>query len=405
MSVIQNNRRVNIAEVLNEFSQSAILYNTLDLSFDEGYLLGYRYSGILTQVKIDSDFSTNLIFSVITAKGRRFEVASISSLNAQQSLEGIEALKLVIGYGSRLIVESTRPIPPGRAVAVFGAIDELGFPAITGIDSGLIWGNIVGNPEDQADLRILLEAKQDAIEFEEFAADTDESISSIDENIEAIEASITNTQDSITQLGQSLTNQIQSGLSNLSNALQPQIDELEAVDLLFQSRSNEILGIWSETEPQNRVDGLKWREIPHNAPLLPWVWIWSSAANRWLSDQAWVSFPASGRLQGNDSSSSFSANLPPYFNVWVESAYLRYTKNASPYTFRVQRILNHTNATGTDLLNLALPSGAQNTPANLSISVNQELGNIVGLDWRMTVAPGQPSESRFSLNLVMRVFR
>lgn len=266
MAVIQNNRRVNFASTLNQFSRTGTLYNTLDLSLDEGYLQGYRYSGVLRQIKIRANFFSTLKLSIITGRGRIFDIGEFSSTEPEEFLEGLAESELIVGYGSRLIIEALRDIPPNRSISVFGAIEELGFPSLAGDGTGVSWGLILGNIQNQQDLISLLNTKLNESEL-----------------AEALEDFVS--QDDIPGIIQPLATKAElEAIELLPGPKGDKGDKGDRGDVGPQGLAGGIAEFhyYGSALPSSPADGQTWRETTIAGRFVG-DWVWVTALSRWVS--------------------------------------------------------------------------------------------------------------------------
>jgi hypothetical protein len=155
----------NIEGYLFGTSTEVVLYNTLELQ-GFGHLYGYRYSARITQLRAIG-YQAAIEWWIQLRSGRRITIAETQPWNQAETLEGLIAADLIIGYGSKFGASIREPLPEGRYLDLIGVAEEQGWPGFSGQDSPSSWGAIYGDISDQGDLMGALNAKASRVYVDE----------------------------------------------------------------------------------------------------------------------------------------------------------------------------------------------------------------------------------------------
>lgn len=186
--VVDSRLTSNIEGYLFGTATSVELYNTLELQ-GFGHILGYRYSARITQLRVIGA-SAAIEWWVQLRSGRRITIAETQQWNQAETLEGLVAAELIIGYGSKFGASIREPLPEGRSIDIVGVAEEQGWPGYSGQDSPSSWGAIFGEISDQADLMGALGTKASKVELAEYQAGRVSAVEAIDAEINRIDSLI-----------------------------------------------------------------------------------------------------------------------------------------------------------------------------------------------------------------------
>jgi hypothetical protein len=155
--IVDSRLTSNIEGYLFGTSTEVVLYNTLELQ-GFGHLYGYRYSARIVQLRAIG-YQAAIEWWIQLRSGRRIVIAETQPWNQAETLEGLIAADLIIGYGSKFGASIREPLPEGRSLDLFGVAEEQGWPGFSGQDSPSSWGAIYWDISEQGDLMGSLNAK------------------------------------------------------------------------------------------------------------------------------------------------------------------------------------------------------------------------------------------------------